>query len=105
MQIQNQEYKYILAKNRVVKIAKFYKLLSIYLLINTVLTTLFIIGDLNEGATLNDAFLNYGNYKIWFFWGIAIAFKAFNVFGLNLILSKDWEERKLKEYVNIAYKK
>ncbi|WP_299013668.1 2TM domain-containing protein [uncultured Polaribacter sp.] len=99
MEIRNEDYKYILVKKRVEKIAKFYKHFLIYLVINTILSAVFIVGDINDGDTFNEAFFNYGNYKIWFFWGIAIAFQAFNVFGLSLFLSKDWEERKLKQYM------
>ena len=45
-------------------------------------------------------YFDYGNYKIWFFWGIGILFQALGTFGLPLFLSKDWEERKIKEYLN-----
>jgi hypothetical protein len=39
---------------------------------------------------------------MWFLWaalgiGIGLVFKAFKVFGLNPILGKNWEERKIKE--------
>lgn len=95
-----QEQKYILAKKRVEKIAKFYKHLVVYILVNIFLTSIFIVGDMNDGITFNEAFSDYHNYKIWFFWGIGIAFRALNVFGTGIIFNNNWEERKIKEYMN-----
>ncbi len=34
-----------------------------------------------------------------FGWGIGLAFKAVKVFGLNPFLSRDWEERKIREFM------
>jgi len=34
-----------------------------------------------------------------FFWGIGLAFHAYGVFGKHLLFSKDWEERKIKEFM------
>ncbi|MGY8909689.1 MAG: 2TM domain-containing protein [Flavobacteriales bacterium] len=95
-----QEQKYILARKRVEKITKFYKHLAVYIIVNTFLTAVFIVGDMNDGDTFNEAFLNIWNYQIWFFWGIGIVFKALNVFGLGMFFSNNWEERKIKEYMN-----
>lgn len=95
----NNEKRYLQAKNRVEKISKFYKHLSVYLAVNILLSTLFIIGDINDGDTFNEAFFNAGNYKIWFWWGIGIVIQAINTFGLLFILNKDWEERKLQQYI------
>jgi hypothetical protein len=95
-----QEQNYFLAKKRVEKISKFYKHLAIYIIVNTFLTTIFIVGNINDGASFNDAFLNYNNYKIWFFWGIVIFLKALNVFGIETLLNSNWEERKIREFMN-----
>jgi hypothetical protein len=95
-----QEQKYILAKKRVEKISKFYKHLATYVVINVFLSAIFIVGDINDGDTFMEAFYNYHNYKIWFFWGIGIAFQALNTFGLSLFMNKDWEQRKIKKYMD-----
>jgi hypothetical protein len=95
-----QEQKYVLARKRVEKIAKFYKYLAVYIIVNTFLTAIFIVGDMNDGETFNESFFNIGNYIIWFFWGIGIIFRAINIFGLRLLFSNNWEERKIKEYMN-----
>lgn len=95
-----QEQQYVLAKKRVEKISKFYKHLATYIVVNIFLTAIFIVGDMNDGDTFKEAFLDYHNYKIWFFWGIGIVFQALNTFGLNMFFNKDWEQRKIKEYMN-----
>ncbi|WP_299048529.1 2TM domain-containing protein [uncultured Polaribacter sp.] len=94
-----KEQKYILARKRVEKMSKFYKHLAIYIIVNIFLSAIFIVGDINDGDTFNEAFTDYHNYKIWLFWGIGIVFQALNTFGINILLSKDWEERKVKEYM------
>jgi len=95
-----KEQQYVLARKRVEKISKFYKHLASYIIVNIFLTAIFITGDINDGDTFKEAFTDYHNYKIWFYWGIGIAFQALNTFGLNLFMSKDWEENKIKQYMN-----
>lgn len=95
-----QEQKYILARKRVEKISKFYKHLAVYVIVNTFLSAIFIVGDVNDGDTFIEAFINYHNYKIWMFWGIGIVFQALNTFGINFIFNKDWEQQKIKKYMN-----
>lgn len=95
-----KEQQYVLARKRVEKMSKFYKHLVIYIGVNIFLSTIFIVGDINDGDTFKQAATDYHNYKVWLFWGIGIVFQAFNTFGLNLFLTKDWEERKVKEYMN-----
>ena len=77
-----KEQKYVLARKRVEKISKFYKHLASYVIVNTFLTAIFIVGDMNDGDSFNEALLDYHNYKIWFYWGIGIAFQALNTLGL-----------------------
>ena len=95
-----QEQKYILAKKKVKKISKFYKHLATYVIINTFLSAIFIIRDINAGDAFVNAISDYHNYKIWFFWGIGIFFQALNTFGFSLLMSNDWEEKKIKEFMN-----
>ncbi|MCG1036683.1 2TM domain-containing protein [Polaribacter sargassicola] len=95
-----EEQRYILAKKKVEKISKFYKHLAVYIVVNTFLSAIFIVGDINDGDTFKEAFFNLGNYKIWFFWGIGVVFQALNVFGLNIIFNKDWEKRNIEKYMN-----
>ncbi len=95
-----EEQRYILAKRRVEKISKFYKHLAVYVAVNIFLTTIFTLGDMNDGDTFIEAIFNYHNYKIWLYWGLGVVYQALNVLGINLIFNKSWEERKIKEYMN-----
>jgi hypothetical protein len=95
-----EEQRYILVKKRVEKISKFYKHLAVYIVVNIFLTIIFIIGDMNDGITFNEAIFDDQNYKIWFFWGLGILYQSLNVLGINMIFNKSWEERKIKEYMN-----
>lgn len=99
MNTRDREQKYLLAKKKVEQISKFYRHLSIYLVVNTILTGFFIYGDMNQGDTFEEAFFNFGNFKIWFFWGIGIVAQAIGTFGLPMLFNKDWEDRKLKQYL------
>ena len=94
-----QEQKYVLARKKVEKISKFYKHLASYVLVNIFLSAIFIVGDMNDGDTFMEAFTDYHNYKIWLYWGIGIVFQALNTFGLSLFMNKDWEEKKIKKYM------
>lgn len=96
---KSKEQQYAFAKKKVEKIGKFYKHLSIYIAVNLFLSAIFIVGDMNDGDTLEEALFNFGNFKIWMYWGIGILFQAINTFGLPLFLNKDWENKKLKQYL------
>ena len=94
-----QEQKYVLARKRVEKNSKFYKHLASYIIVNIFLSAIFIVGDMNDGDTFKEAVTDYNNYKIWLFWGIGIAFQALNTFGVRLFFKKNWEEKKIKQYM------
>jgi hypothetical protein len=95
-----EEQHYVLTRKRVEKISKFYKHLAIYIVVNIFLSAIFIVGDINDGDTFNEAFFDFHNYKIWIYWGIGIIFQAINTFGLSILFNKDWEKRKIEQYMN-----
>ena len=82
--------KYLRAKERITEVKEFYaKLLRSTLLI------VFL-------AALN-YYTNEWRY-MWFLWaafgiGIGLVTKGVKVFGVNPFLSKNWEERKIKEFM------
>lgn len=94
-----QEKRFIIAKKRVEKIKKFYKHLAIYVIVNIFLTSVFIFGDMQDGDTFSEAFFQYKNIAIWIYWGFGILYQAITIFGNGLFFSKDWQERKIDEYV------
>lgn len=95
-----KKQQYVRARKRVDKISKFYKHLVIYVVVNIFLTAIFIAGDTNDSDTFIEAFTNHHNYKIWLYWGIGIAYQALNTFGMNLFISKDWENKKINKYMD-----
>jgi len=80
------------AQKRLKQLKGFYAHLFWYVIVNIFLIVMIVIngGDL----------WNFGTYSTAFFWGIGIVFHAFGVFGKNLIFSKDWEERKIREFMD-----
>lgn len=90
-----KEKQFLRAKRKVKSIKGFYSHLVVYILVNG-----FIIMSkfLSDGDW--EIFWEYQSYSTAFFWGIGLAFHAFNVFGMDFVLGKHWEERKIKEYMD-----
>jgi hypothetical protein len=90
MDLQQKEKKYLQAKERVACIKKFYTSLMFYVV---------FIGFL---AALN-YYLNEWSYPwfLWaaFGWGIGLIFQAFKAFNWIPYMGRDWEEKKIKEFM------
>lgn len=96
-----EEHKYMLAKKRVEKIKGFYWHLTSYIVVNIFISVVIIYGMMNEDKfTFKQAITNFGVYATWLFWGIGLVFHWLGVFGTNLFFSKDWEQRKIQEYID-----
>jgi len=85
-----KENKYFRARERVDRLKKFYGNLTSYII--------FIIG---LGAL--NYWINAWSY-MWFLWaafgwGIGIFFHAMKTFDFTPFLGKDWEDRKIKEFM------
>ena len=86
------EIKYLEAQKRVKTLKGFYIHSAVYLLVN-----LFIIGQsVQRGSFLSDL----DNYWTAIFWGVGLLGHAISVFLPNIIMGKDWEERKIRELKN-----
>lgn len=88
-----EQIKYELAKKRVKKIKDFYIHLLVYLALNS----FWLIGKA-QNRTFEE-FFTFNTFSTALFWGIGIAFHAVNVFGKQLAFGKNWEEKKIKEYM------
>ncbi|HET8737787.1 MAG TPA: 2TM domain-containing protein [Pricia sp.] len=90
MEDTHEENKYLRAKKRMEEIRKFYTGLMSYLVVIALL------------AGLN-YYLNEWSYPwfLWaaFGWGIGLTFQAAKAFNLNPFFGKDWEERKIEEFM------
>ena len=91
--------RYLEAKKQVNELKGFYIHLVIYLVINLFITTMKVSGDLKSGDSFYEAIFDFGTIAVWLFWGIGIFFHAWGVFGRNVFFGKDWEEKKIKEYM------
>lgn len=89
-----KEEAYLRAQKRVKKVKGFYVHLIVYLLVN-----IFLIGTIGFFSGYNNIWV-FGNFLTPFFWGIGLVFHAIGVFGPNLVFGKEWEDRKIKEYMD-----
>ena len=85
---QNEE-RYFKAKKQVEEIKGFYGNLTAYIVINI----FFLILNLKTSPE-----------HVWFFWpmlgwGIGVIFHGFKVFNYMPFLSKNWEDKKIKEFM------
>jgi 2TM domain len=89
MENYNNQESYNKAKQRVEDLKGFYGNLVSYILVNIFL------------VFIN---LKYSPNELWFFWpmlgwGIGVFFHAMKVFNFFPFFGKEWEEKKMKEYI------
>jgi hypothetical protein len=95
METENRDNKYFKAKKHVAEIKKFYSSLMFYVIFIAML-----------------AGINYYTNELrhpWFLWaafgwGIGIFFQALKTFRWSPFLNKNWEERKMKEFMEAEEK-
>ncbi|GHC53263.1 2TM domain-containing protein [Ulvibacter litoralis] len=91
MEPSNNDNKYYKAKKQVREIKKFYTTLMMYLI--------FI-----SGLAMLNYYTNEFRYPwfLWaaFGWGIGLFFQGVKAFQWNPFYGKDWEERKIKEFMD-----
>ncbi len=101
MNYNMEDQKYILAKKRVEKIKGFYWHAISYVIINIFISIVILLGLIfDENTSFLEAIRNFGVYATWLFWGIGLFFHWLGVFGLQAFFSKEWEKRKIKEFMN-----
>jgi hypothetical protein len=97
---QDQDTKYLRAKSRVEKLRGFYGHLTAYVLVNLILLISKIVRNMSHGETFQEAFFDVSLFGVWFFWGIGLAIHAFATFGMDYILGKDWEGKRIQKYMD-----
>lgn len=86
---------YKMAQKRIKEIKGFYIHLIAYVLVNIFL---FVINsNLFKTGSIN---IDFGSLSLPFFWGIGVAAHCASVFGPNIFLGKNWEEKKIKEILD-----
>ena len=90
-----KEEAYLRAKKKVDTIIGFYWHLAVYLIVNIFL--IILIG-------VNAGFSGFGPYATAVFWGIGLIFHFLGAFGPNFFFGDDWENKKIKEYMDKEHK-
>ena len=88
---ESKEDKYFRARERVRLLKRFYGKIASYLFFNAFLAGLNYYGNQWD---------NMWFLWITFFWGIGLIIEAGKVFGLQALLGKNWEARKIKELMD-----
>jgi hypothetical protein len=91
----NNEDRYYVAKKKVNEIKGFYGNLASYILVNVILLVINL-------ATSPE--------HLWFFWpllgwGLGVLIHGMTVFQWFPFLGKEWEEKKIKQYIDIENQK
>lgn len=89
------EERYKLAAKRVKQLKGFYTHLTIYILVNLVFVYI-NIQNLDEG----ESYFQWRNFITFSFWGIGLLAHAGSVFLPNIIFGKNWEDKKIKEFMD-----
>jgi hypothetical protein len=87
-----EQSKYENALKRVKKIKGFYSHLLVYVVIN-IMILIVNVQSLDKG----ESYLSLKNFSTALFWGIGLAAHGLSVFGPNIVLGQNWEEKKIKE--------
>lgn len=88
----SNEIKYLEAKKRVKRLKGFYIHGTVYILVNLFL----IANNVQRGMNFSDI----NNYWTAIFWGVGLLGHALSVFLPNMIMGKDWEEKKIRELMD-----
>ena len=88
------EIKYQEALKRVKKIKGFYTHAIVYVFVN-IMIVFINVKNLDPGET----YFQFKNFMTAFFWGIGLAAHGLSVFVPNWIMGQNWEERKIKEFM------
>lgn len=90
----SEEIRYKEAQKEVKKIKGFYTHLFVYLVVNLFIVFL-NVRNLKEGET----YFQWHNFYTAIFWGFGLLAHGLSVFLPTLVLGKDWEERKIREFM------
>lgn len=97
-EFENEEH-FEIAYKKVKRIKGFYSHLKVYIIVNIII----IISNLNRdfiGSRFEgNGLLDWHTYSTALYWGIALVIHAFTVFGPDLFFNNDWEEKKIRKYM------
>jgi hypothetical protein len=91
----NPDERYNQAYKRVKRIKGFYVHALVYVLVNAFI----IISSFNRSEIGTEVFFKWHTYSTAFFWGIGLLAHGMSVFGREIFFGKNWEERKIQEFM------
>lgn len=89
-----EEIKYQEALKRVKKIKGFYTHLIVYVVVNIFIVVLNI-----KNLEPNESYFQFKNFLTLTFWGLGLISHGLSVFLPEKIFTKEWEERKIQEFL------
>ena len=89
------EDKYADAQRKVKRLKGFYTHLMIYILVN-----IFIFFLNRNNLSPGESYFKMENFFTAFFWGIGLLVHGLSVFGGNIFFEKNWEDKKIKEFMD-----
>lgn len=87
------------AKKKVEALKGFYTHLMIYVVINSMLLAVKIVGNYYYGDYFMGPLWHFSTFASWLFWGMGLSFHAIKVFKGNPFFNKDWEDRQIQKYM------
>jgi hypothetical protein len=90
----DEKFRYEAAKKKVEAIKAFYIHLVAYLGVNG-----FLLMLIYQSSASAETFWKAEHFSTAFFWGIGLVIHGFVVFGPDLVLGRNWEERKIREFM------
>lgn len=90
----DEQEKYDLAVKRMKRIKSFYTHATVYVVIN-IMIVIMNIQNLEPG----ESYFKLENFFTLFFWGIGLLAHAASVFVPDMVFGKNWEERKINEFM------
>lgn len=91
----SSDERYNMAYKRVKRIKGFYVHLLVYIIVNAFI----IISNNHIDSFKNGTFFRWETFSTAFFWGIGLVAHGLSVFGRNFFFSKNWEEKKIREFM------
>jgi len=91
----NKEEAYLRAKKKLDNLKGFYWHLASYVVVNA-----FLIVSIWSNLDKDESIWELKTFATAIFWGIGLAFHAMGVFGPDFFFGKNWENRKIKKYMD-----
>jgi len=88
------------AKKKTEALRKFYKHLTIYIVVNIAISVYKVSHYLEEGSSFEDAIFNIDTLAVWVVWGAFVVLQAIRTFNPSMFMGADWEEKKIRQYMD-----